>query len=207
MRITANQIVRQDQQLLASDYPDDFLRSTAGTKNTDLLYGALQNLLQTGRGKDGYEHIHALLKSPHRWQRDQAATLISASALMEWKSRKQLSASFWSVLDAVLADDAGSIRRAGPILILLLIGEDAPVPASYISPVVEAGLAAQDPADLAVSCIVVSRLSRGSFVVPIFREARTKAAILKWFQQNAEAARRELKLWHATWKSQDVKID
>lgn len=206
VRITANKIVHQDKQLLESDYTDKFFRSTFGSQNGNLVYGALWNMLEVGRGAECYKHVQALLKSRQMPERSQATTLLSALSIVEWKSRKQLSSSFWPALDAVFQNDAASVQRVGPVLILMLIDEGVPVPVSYITPNVEIGLAAKNPADLAVSCFVVSRLSREDFALPIMREAPTKAAIIEWFNNNAETARRELELWHSKYEAGKLQI-
>lgn len=204
VRILANKIVHQDQRLLASGYTDEFFRSVAGSKNRDFVYGALWNMIELGRGNDCFDHVRSMQRSRDLAERSQAATLLSALALVEWKSKKQLSSSFWLALDAVFHDPELAIQRVGPVLILMLVDDGVAVPKSYITPTVQAGLATGDPGTLAVSCLVVSRLSRTDFILPIMREAQTKAEIVEWFNGNPELARRELKDWYSDYESRQL---
>jgi hypothetical protein len=193
-RAAANRIVYSDVETLTAGYAEEFFQMAQAADDMELLSGAMANMVAAGKAAPCLEAIARGLLVAEAKKREQAALLCSAVACLEWKRSRQLPLGVWRNVDTLFKDSDQSVRRYGPICILLLLDLQAPIPQSYVSPLVEASLDFQDPMDLALACTALTRLT--DYAPPVDR-AVPPAEVSDWMRRNADQVRQHLRTWHA----------
>lgn len=198
-RVAANGIVRRDPHALASSYTEEFYRSALADDDADLVLTAMWNMVDVGKGPACFEAIKGKLAHHDAAKRVEGAILCSAVATREWKSRQRLSPGFWPNLDTIFRDSDPEVRRFGPIHVLLLTERGAPMPASYVAPLVETALAAEDSTHLGLACRALERVTNSDYKFPC-PPGLGKGETLPWISNNAAAVREHLQTWHSAWR-------